>query len=193
MITASFNKSAVEQLSKLLKGEDKKVRQQLYISVKAAATKTKGHIARELKKKCGLQAQTLKKFIRIKIPDKTKPGAVVIVRDSKVWLSLRHFNAKQIATGTQAKVNPSAGPTVYQSAFMGPRAGVMSIKLRGNVYKRVGASRNPIEMVRAPDPVDVFNANNMETITVQFSRKELTKQVERRIQFLTAKLQGKIK
>ena len=195
MITMSgaFKQSDIDKLEKLFDGNAKKARQQLHIAVKKTAASTKSKIAREIKKRSGLKTVVIKKFIRVKVPNRDQPKATIIVRDSAVWLSLRHYSPRQVSDGTKAKIDPQNGQTMIQSAFMGPKPGIVSIKLRGNVFKRTGSKRKPIELLRAPDPVDVFNANGMEPSVVTYSKDELKKNVERRIQFLTAKQQGLIK
>lgn len=63
-------------------------------------------------------------------------------------LSLRHFGPRQLAAGTRAKVWGRL--QMYHEAFMGPRPGMVSVKLGGHVFTRTTSKRFPIKRLSGP-------------------------------------------
>lgn len=63
-------------------------------------------------------------------------------------LSLKHFGARQFASGTKATV--WGVRTTFEGAFMGPRPGVIAGRLNGHVFKRTSPDRLPIERLFGP-------------------------------------------
>ena len=85
------------------------------------------------------------------------------------------------------------GKEFYKSAFMGPRPGLQSTKLKGAVVQRVGKARMPIKAVPAVNFVlTIKNAEGVIQKLVAMSQDEIVKQVKERIRFLTLKQQKKL-
>ena len=134
-------------------------------------------------------------------------GFLIVIRGN-FSVSIKRFKPKQNKKGVTAKTgkkavkqNPftgkvdtvSTGKEFFPSAFMGPRPGVSSTKLRGAVVQRKSKSRLPIGAVPAVNIVlSLKNVEGTVQKLVAMSQDELVKQVKERIRFLTLKQQKKL-
>lgn len=134
-------------------------------------------------------------------------GFLIVIRGN-FSVSIKRFKPKQNKKGVTAKTgkktvkqNPftgkvdtvSTGKEFFPSAFMGPRPGVSSTKLRGAVVQRKSKSRLPIGAVPAVNIVlSLKNVEGTVEKLVAMSQDELVKQVKERIRFLTLKQQKKL-
>lgn len=193
MITFSANDRAIKELSRALRGNEKKLRQQLKIAVNATSRKTRS----EMTKGVGKELATAQKNIRptINVTQKAKatqnPQAKVTQSKTK-RIGLRDFGARQTKVGVSYKTSKSTGRKVVPGAFQGPKPGVINTKTRGHVFKRPGSSRLPIAKLHGPSPWGVFVVNKLKKPIVAISQTELTKQIKRRTRFLLLKQNGDI-
>lgn len=194
MIGFTVQQRKVNELSKVLKGSDKKVRRQLVIAVNATSRKTTGGIAKQVATELATAQKNIKKTIKVKQKaGKTQkvPTAIVSQTETK-RIPLRDFGARQNKKGVSYKISKSKGRKTIQGAFQGPKPGVMKAGWRGRVFKRVGKSRLPIQQLFGASPWGVFVKNKMKKPVVKESKQELIKQIERRIRFLKLKESGAI-
>jgi hypothetical protein len=194
MIGFTVQQRRVNELSKVLKGSDKKIRRQLTIAVNATSKKTQGGIAKQVATELATAQKNIKKAIKIKKKASNSekvPQAIVSQTETK-RIPLRDFGARQNKKGVSYKVSKSKGRKTIQGAFQGPKPGVMKSSWRGRVFKRVGKSRLPIQQLFGASPWGVFVKNKMKKPVVKESKQELIKQIERRIRFLKLKESGAI-
>ena len=194
MIGFTVQQRKVNELSKVLKGSDKKVRRQLVVAVNATSRKTTGGIAKQVATELATAQKNIKKTIKVKQKaGKTQkvPTAIVSQTETK-RIPLRDFGARQNKKGVSYKISKSKGRKTIQGAFQGPKPGVMKAGWRGRVFKRVGKSRLPIQQLFGASPWGVFVKNKMKKPVVKESKQELIKQIERRIRFLKLKESGAI-
>jgi hypothetical protein len=134
-------------------------------------------------------------------------GFVVVIR-GEFSIAIKRFKPKQNKQGVTAKTGKKVvkqdprtgkkdtlnnGKEFYKSAFMGPRPGVQSTKLKGAVVQRVGKARMPIKAVSAVNVVlSLKNVEGTIEKLMALSKDEAVKQVRERIRFLTVKKQGKL-
>ena len=194
MIGFTVQQRRVNELSKVLKGSDKKVRRQLAIAVNATSRKTQGGIAKEVAKELATAQKNIKKTITIKkkADGKDKVPSAVVSQTQTKRIPLRDFGARQTKKGTSYKVSKSRGRKTINGAFQGPKPGVMKSSWRGRVFKRVGKSRLPIQQLFGASPWGVFVKNDIKKPIVKESKRELIKQIERRIRFMKLKESGAI-
>jgi len=194
MIGFTVQQRRVNELSKVLKGSDKKVRRQLAIAVNATSKKTQGGIAKEVAKELATAQKNIKKTIKIKkkADGKDKVPSAVVSQTQTKRIPLRDFGARQTKKGTSYKVSKSKGRKTINGAFQGPKPGVMKSSWRGRVFKRVGKARLPIQQLFGASPWGVFVKNDMKKPIVKESKRELIKQIERRIRFMKLKESGAI-
>lgn len=81
-----------------------------------------------------------------------------------------------------------------RGAFMGPRPGVVAVKLRGQVMRRKSVSGRKIQAVPAMVPVELLRQNPgmVDDIVAEFTT-EYEKQIRERIRFLKVKMAGKLR
>jgi hypothetical protein len=187
MIGFTVQQRRVNELSKVLKGSDKKVRRQLAIAVNATSKKTQGGIAKEVAKELATAQMNIKKTITIKkkADGKDKVPSAVVSQTQTERIPLRDFGARQNKKGVSYKVSKSKGRKTIRSAFQVQTIG-------GHVFKRRGKSRKPIDKLFGPSPWGVFIKNGIKKPIVKESKRELIKQIERRIRFMKLKESGAI-
>lgn len=149
-----------------------------------------------------------KKVMAKAVYSKMRDDGFLIVIRGNFSVSIKRFKPKQNKKGVTAKTgkktvkqNPftgkvdtvSTGKEFFPSAFMGPRPGISSTKLRGAVVQRKSKSRLPIGAVPAVNIVlSLKNVEGTVQKLVAMSQDELVKQVKERIRFLTLKQQKKL-
>lgn len=125
-----------------------------------------------------------------------RDGEAFTVRIRKKFrISMRRFKPKQTRAGVIVQTGKgSGGKSVIAGAFMGPRPGVVAVKLRGQVMQRAGQSRYPIEAVRAVAVTErlLENYGIVENIAQDITA-EYGKQIRERIRFLKVKMAGKLR
>lgn len=194
MINFVIDRRKVNQLRELVGGSEKKLRQQLRIAVNETAKKTRGSMAKQVADEITASQKVIKTTIVTKQKAEASqkvPTAVVTQKETR-RIPLRDYKAKQTKQGVSYTVNKSKGRQKIAGAFQGPRPGVMKASWRGRVFKRVGATRLPIVQLFGPSPWGVFSKKKLKTPTVKESRKELRRQVDRRLRALKYKKSGAI-
>ena len=113
-------------------------------------------------------------------------------------ISWKWFKPVQTKSGVTVKATrvPLSPQTVAQlnKAFMGPRPGVVAVKLRGQVMRRKAVSGRAINAVPAMVPVEMLRQNPaMVDEIVADLTAEYEKQLRERIRFLKVKMAGKLR
>lgn len=194
MINFVIDRRKVNQLRELVGGSEKKLRQQLKIAVNATASKTKGSMAKQVATELATSQKNIKSTIAVKKKAEASqpvPTAIVTQKET-ARIPLRDFGARQNKKGVSFKISKSKGRQTATGAFQGPRPGVMKASWRGRVFRRVGKSRLPIVQLFGASPWGVFKKKKFKAPTVKESRKELRRQVDRRLRFLRLKKSGAI-
>lgn len=194
MIGFTVQQRRINKLKKTLGGSDKKLKRQLVIAVNATSRKTTGGIAKQVATELATAQKNIKKTIKIKKKaDKSDgiPSAIVSQTETR-RIPLRDFGARQNKKGTSYRISESKGRKTIPGAFQGPRPGVMKASWRGRVFKRIGKERLPIIQLYGASPWGVFTKKKMKAPVVKEAKKELIRQIERRIRFLQLKQSGAI-
>lgn len=194
MITFGVNQRKINELKRTLNGNAKQLRRQLTTAVNATSRKTRSTMAKEVGKELATTQKAIKTTIAItkKATNATRNPTAVVTQKKSGRVPLRDFKARQNKSGVTYKISKTKGRKSIPGAFQGPRPGVMKASWRGRVFKRSGKSRLPIQQLFGPSPWGVFVKKKLKKPTIQESRKELLKQIDRRIRFLKLKKSGAI-
>lgn len=189
MIKFIIEKRQIDELKKAIAGTSVDIKRELATVVNKTAKATLSEIAKDVTSELNVPQKVVKYAGKgLSVLGKatlSKPGAVVKLSQTG-RMSLRHFKPKQNASGVTYKISKSSGPRSIKSAFMGPRPGAVKIKWKGNVFKRVGDSRNPITKLDGVSPWGVYVAKKFEPDQVQRINDRLRKEMTERIRFRVA-------
>jgi hypothetical protein len=191
MLTFTSPERQIDKLRKLLGESSKQVGRNVATALNATGKLAKSQIAKEIT----TELATPQKIVKQQISATKAAGgnlSVTITLKKTNRMSLRFFGARQTKKGVSYKVSKSKGRKFVPGAFQGPRPGVMKASWKGNVFKRVGTSRLPIQKLQGPSPWGVFVKKKAVRKVEKLINVELKKQLDRRIRFLTLKAQGKI-
>lgn len=191
MLTVDSPAKQIEKLERLLGNARVAVNRNIATALNATGKKATAKIAKEITTELAAPQKIVKKQITMTKAGKERLGLTVTLAKSS-RMSMRHFGARQTKKGVSYRVSKSKGRKFIAGAFQGPKPGVMKVSWRGNVFKRVGSKRRPIQKLMGPSPWGVFVKNKVQRKVRRFIEKELKTQLDRRIRFLTLKAQGKI-
>jgi hypothetical protein len=192
MIT--FDASQVKRLAEEMGNKPKRLARELHIAVSAAAKFGKSQIAKELSRELAVKQKVIKDTISVqkKVQSHGSKVAAKIIVKKTYRISLRNFNPTQNKSGTSYKISKREGRKHVAGAFRGPRPGLVNVRTRGNVFKRVGKSRLPITKLKGPSPLGVYYGREIGPIVIAYIKAELKKQVERRIRYNVLKREGNL-
>lgn len=110
-----------------------------------------GRVIRAVRKQSDIPTAIIRRQVKKRLASTNIAHGGAI--EGVVWatgspISLKHFRARQFGFGVKAKWGGEWHE--YQSAFMGPRPGVIAKRLGGHVFVRTSSSRFPIEMLFGP-------------------------------------------
>lgn len=194
MINLIVDRRKLSKLQELVGGSEKKMRLQLKIAVNATASKTKGNMAKQVAKELATAQKNIKPTLTVKQKadaNQKVPTAIVTQKETS-RIPLRDFGSRQNKKGVSFKISKTKGRKTVTGAFQGPKPGVMKASWRGRVFRRVGSARLPIVQLFGASPWGVFKKQKLKAPTVKESRKELRRQVDRRLRALKYKKSGAI-
>jgi hypothetical protein len=189
-----------------LKAVAKNLRKELGIASWMTAKKGKALITKDIMQGQGFNAKQseVKKTIVEKRNDGSPTASSVALKQSK-QIPMRDMRPEQTSTGGKYYPTKKGKPVEVKGAFMGPRAGVSAIKLRGRLWIRdgekrrmtkgryAGRMRQPIRRVGSNIyPAKIHIENNRQSVIISQLKDEMNKQIERRIRFNKLKQSGAI-
>lgn len=192
MLKISVDMDQMVRLRKLLNQNDKRVSREVAIAINATSKTVASDIAKEVTKELATPQKTVKEQVRKgSRATAEKLGTTVTLRKS-ARLALRNFGARQNKKGVTYKISKTKGRKLIPSAFQGPRPGAVKVSWRGNVFIRAGKERLPIVKLSGPSPWGVFVKGGRDPVVRRDARKELRKQIEKRLRYLKLKQEGTI-
>ena len=192
MINFAIDNAQTLRLERALGEKAKRLPIELKIAVNATAKKTKPAISKEVRKELAAPAKAVNQTISIQSKaTNTEASAKVLVKKTR-RIPLRDFGARQNKRGVSYRISKSQGRKTIYGAFQGPKPGVMKTSWKGNVFQRVGKSRLPIVKLYGPSPWGVVVKKKLKPVVQKDAKKELRKQIERRIRFQNLKRSGAI-
>jgi hypothetical protein len=193
VISISIDAGKLKELRQAVDRSGKKFKVELAAAMNATAKKAKGQISKRIRTELAVKASDVNKLIN----QRRKASASVLVASvglsKTARLPLRDFGARQTKAGVSYMISRTKGRQTIQGAFQGPRPGVMNVRWRGNVFKRVGKQRLPIVKLMGPSPWGVFVKGNMTPKQRKDIEDELSKQMDRRIKLNILRAEGLVK
>lgn len=190
MIAIEINRGQLQRLADAVSASGKKLTKEIAGAINQVSKKTKLEMGRDIRKKVAIPKDEVEKPLSIRAQaTEGNLSAVVSLKETK-RLGLRHFGARQDKRGVSYKIDKTGGRKRVNSAFQGPKPGVMRMKWKGNAFKRVGASRLPIVQLKGVSAYGTYKKNEMAGPQVKSIESELTKQLERRIKLNVLRASG---
>jgi hypothetical protein len=190
MISIEIDAKQLKALQKAVERSGKKFAKELAGAINAVSKKTKLQIGRDIRATVAMPKAEAEKPLSIRgTATEQNLSATVTLKKTK-RLGLRHFGARQDKRGVSYKIDKQGGRKRVQGAFQGPRPGVQKMSWKGNAFKRVGASRLPIVMLKGVSAYGAYAKNELSGPQVEAINAELTKQMERRIKLNILRAEG---
>lgn len=190
MIAIEINRGQLQRLADAVSSSGKKLTKEIAGAINQVSKKTKLEMGRDIRKRVAIPKDEVEKPLSIRAQaTEGNLSAVVSLKETK-RLGLRHFGARQDKRGVSYKIDKTGGRKRVNSAFQGPKPGVMRMKWKGNAFKRVGASRLPIVQLKGVSAYGTYKKNEMAGPQVKSIESELTKQLERRIKLNVLRASG---
>jgi hypothetical protein len=140
-------------------------------------------ISKGIRQHINIKAGDLKPVLQI---GRHKSGASITLRESQ-RISLRYFGAKQNDKGVSYKINKGSGRGFIPGAFQGPRPGAIKVSWKGNVFKRVGKSRLPIQKLMGASAWGAFVVKSMYKPTERDLMQKFNQRLRHEVDYLMAK------
>ena len=188
MINVGVDAGSIERLRSALGSMEKGLPREVATAINATAKKVRTEAARLLKKELNVPVKVLKKAIHNK-SKATKENTRAVVGLFKGYpIPLKYFKPKQTkAGGVTYRIDPKlkgkAGKSSLRDAFI-------INAYNGNVYRRKGKKRGPVEQQYGPSPGVAFEQAGIAQAARKTAADELPKQMERRIRFILLKNAG---
>jgi hypothetical protein len=193
VIEIEINAKQLRRLREAVGKSKKNIKKELAGAINATGKKTKLQVGRDIRKTVNLKKDEAERPLSIRAKA-TETNLVAVVSLKKTpRLGLRHFGARQDKKGVSYKISKTGGRSRVNGAFQGPRPGVMKMSWKGNAFKRVGKERLPIVMLKGVSAFGAYAKNELEGPQVKEINKELSKQMERRINLNILRANGLVK
>lgn len=190
MIEIEVNARQIRKLREATAKAKKSFAREIAAAINDVSRKTKVKIGRDIRSVVALKTAEAKKPISIKgKATKEHLSATVSLKKTK-RLGLRHFGARQTKKGVSYRINKQGGRQFVAGAFQGPKPGVMNIRWKGNVFKRVAKSRLPIVQLKGVSAYGAYKKNELSGPQVKEINSELRKQMDRRIKLNVLRANG---
>lgn len=192
MITVTIDPRQIAAMKAVIENTGRKLRKELSIACNQTANKSRSIIAREIGKELATAQKNIRTVIRLskKASPTDATSTVEVRKESRI--SLKEFGARQTKKGVSYKVSKTKGRKTVLGAFQGPKPGMINVRTKGNVFKRVGKSRLPIVKLMGPSAWGVFVVGKKQGPSTQEIEAELKKNIDRRIRFIKLKASGEI-
>lgn len=188
----TIDPSQIARMKKAIEYTGRSLRKELAVACNATAAKGKSIIAKQISKELATPQKNIRATISQsrKAKDSDISATLEVRKDRRI--SLKEFGARQTKTGVSYKISKTRGRKSIPGAFQGPRPGLINVKTKGNVFKRVGKARLPIVKLYGPSSWGVFVVGKKQGPSVTEIEAELKKQIDRRIRFIELKASGAI-
>jgi hypothetical protein len=188
VISLTVDPKLIKELRGALKDVEKKLPRELATAINATARKVRLETSREMRKVLTVKVTVLKKAIKIKKKANPKSTQATVFFADGHPIPLKYFRAKQLKRGgVTYKINPTFNrKSIIRDAFIVER-------YSGNVYRRTGKQRGPLEKLHGPAPSEAFEKAGIAKLAKTVAATELPKQVQRRIRLLALRQQGIVK
>lgn len=175
----------IRRLDKALDSTPKKLERELVIAVNRTSKAARKFSARLIGAKIAMTIKRLNEKIRVSRKAKKGSPSATLTIDESYRPGLVNFKPRQIKKGVSFRISKEGGRQMAKSAFMGPKPGAVSVKLRGQVFRRAGKKRYPLVRLKAVSPWAVFKKRTLIKPLRRQVKKRLKHEVKRRIRKAT--------
>lgn len=193
MIAIEIDASQLNRLAEAVGKSGKSITKELAGAINQVSKKTKLQMGRDIRATVAMKKDEAEKPLSVRATASPTNLQAVVRLKKTPRLGLRHFGAKQDKRGVSYKISKKGGRKRVDGGFQGPRPGVMRLKWKGNVFKRVGAGRLPIVQLKGVSAYGAYAKNELSGPQVEETKAELTKQIERRINLNVLRANGLVK
>lgn len=151
----------------------------------------RAYASKLIRDKVNLKKKDLDPYIGIFHAQKQRLSGSLNVKPGR-RISLKYFGARQTKAGVTYKIDKKGAKKTLNKGFMGPKLGVMAVKLKGHPFVRVKDKRKPVAMAVGVSAWGAFAVNEYPARTKEYAQEQLEKNVARRVNFLLLKAAGKI-
>ena len=190
MIEIEINAKQLLELQKAVGRAKKNFAKELAAAINAVSKKTKLQIGRDIRAVVAIEKKESEKPISIRATASTDNLKAIVNLKKTKRLGLRAFKAKQDKRGVAYKISKTGGRARVDSAFQGPKPGVIKMSWRGNAFKRAGAARKPIIKLQGVSAFGAYAKNDLSGPQIKTIKAELVKQVDRRIKLNVLRAEG---
>jgi hypothetical protein len=152
-------------------------------AAKRVATQGRTEISKGIRQNINIKAGDLKPVLLL---GRHKKGASITLKENQ-RISLRYFGATQNSKGVTYKMNKGKGRSFIEGAFQGPRPGAVKASWKGNVFKRVGKERLPIQKLMGASAWGVFVVKSMYKPTESDLMQKFNQRLRHEIDYLISK------
>lgn len=193
MIAIEIDSSQMMRLKEAVGRAGKKVAKELSAAINQVSKKTRLDMGRAIRETVALKKDQSEKPISVAMSS-TPANLQALVRLKKTKrLGLRHFGAKQDRKGVTYKIGKKGGRKRINGAFQGPKPGVIKMSWKGNVFKRTGQKRLPIQQLNGVSAYGAYVKNDLTAPQVAAVFDQLVYQIERRINLNVLRAEGLVK
>lgn len=185
MISLSIDSAQVKRLEEALGEQAKRLSREVQTAVNAVARKVASETAKDLSKVMPLKQKTLKKIVKQKAKATPQKLRAIVGIGEGYPIPLKLHKPTQLKRGVSVLMRKKVKRSILRDAWVAKQWG-------NRVYKRVGTARVPIVQQYGPKPGEYFAELGTVRKAITIAQTELTKQMERRIRFITLKRAGVI-
>jgi hypothetical protein len=187
----TFDQASITRLTNTLKDSAANIGREVATAINATSKQCSIVSARLLKFELKVPIKILKKATRPGIKANPKNLTTTVTLKGGYPIPLKYFlgKVKMVSPGEIERARPRY--TKKQRATIGK--GFVVNKYKDHVFQRETSKRGPLVRQNGPAPGDAFKQAGIAEITEQVARRELPKQVERRIRFWKLKLAGQLR
>lgn len=147
MIKFDIDQTELDVITHELDATEKAVRLAMRRTIRRMSGWLRVRAGRAIRKETNLKADVLRRRLK-NMKFKTRKDEIT----GGVWIGYNPIDVSRLPYAVQDEVGVVAGQgegavKYFDGAFMGPKPGVKSSKLRGGAFIRKGKKRNPIERV----------------------------------------------
>lgn len=189
MISVGIDPRQLKEMTDALGEMSRRLPRHMATAINKTSNKVRSEAAKILVTELNAPQKILKKAIRIKSKANQSETRAKIGFWEGYPIPLKYFKAKQTKRdGLTYKTMKGANRrSVIRDAFLVPG------HFGGNVVRRVGNDRGPLIVVYGPSPGSVYESTGVVKKSLMIARKELPKQMQRRIREIGLSRSGAIK
>jgi hypothetical protein len=188
-----IDNSRLQRLADATAKARKNMKKELAAAINAVSKKTKLEMGRAIRNTVAMKKDESEKPLSIRANASESSLQAVVSLKKTPRLGLRHFGARQDKRGVTYKIAKQGGRSRANSAFSGPKPGVVKLSWKGNAFKRTGKNRLPIVQIKGVSAYGAYVKNELAAPQAKAVEAELTKQIERRINLNVLRASGLVK